>query len=219
VRPRRVVVGYAIRHRGGLVLFDTGSGSGMPSLTRYTDSARRVPDAWPRRACHRRRRRRSSTATSMSTTPARTRVSRHPDLRPAAEWEVAHTTDHTILEWIDFAGSRLPAVAAIRAGAMASASSRRPATRRPPVLAVRHRAGLVVLGLAKPVYTAGEWAGDSAPGRGSSARPGLAALASIGPTRSECLESRGSVAFGKRPRMGRRTLRLGARPCYPSEPC
>ena len=76
------------------------------------------------------------------------------------EWELAHTTDHTILEWIDFPGARYEQIAGDHEVA--------PGIR--VVATPGHTAGhqsLVVDGPDGPIvlagqafYTAGEWTGD-----------------------------------------------------------
>ena len=124
----------AVRHRGGLLLFDTGFGFGNAELDEryHPHQARRVPDALRRgRDRDGRRSTPSSTATFMPTTPGQNAIFPGiPIYVQPAEWEIAHTTDHTILDWIDFAGvalsSRSPATTSL---STASGSSRRPATR------------------------------------------------------------------------------------------
>ena len=76
------------------------------------------------------------------------------------EWELAHTTDHTILEWIDFAGARYEQIAGDH---QVAPGIRIVAT---PGHTVGHQS-LVVDGPDGPIvlagqalYTAGEWAGD-----------------------------------------------------------
>ena len=102
-----VVVAYAVRHRGGVLLFDTGFGFGNDELDAYYRiQARRVPDAL------------AEAGISMDDVTSVVNCHLHVDhagqngLFPGipiyvqpAEWEIAHTTDHTILEWIDFPGA------------------------------------------------------------------------------------------------------------------
>ena len=102
-----MVVGYAVRHRGGVFLFDTGFGFGNAELE---------PTYQPGRDASRRRWRGARFAIDDVTAIANCHL--HADhagqnaafpgipiyVQPA-EWELAHTTDHTILEWIDFPGA------------------------------------------------------------------------------------------------------------------
>ena len=139
-----VVMGYAVRHRGGIFLFDTGLGFGNAGARRALSPGRqaRSRDALAEVGVDLRGRRPPSrTATCMPITPARTRRSRtcRSTSRPT-EWEIAHTTDHTILEWIDFAGRTLrPARPATtnRSTASADRDHARPYA-RPPVAGRRH---------------------------------------------------------------------------------
>ena len=101
-------MGYAIRHRGGIFLFDTGLGFGNEELDeRYHPVARRIGDAL------------AGAGIAIEDVTAVANCHLHadhagqnaafPDVPiyvQAAEWEIAHTTDHTILEWIDFPAAR-----------------------------------------------------------------------------------------------------------------
>lgn len=102
-----VVVAYAVRHSGGVLLFDTGFGFDNDELDAYYRiEARRVPDAL------------AGAGIAIEDVTAVVNCHLHVDhagqndrfpgipiyVQPA-EWEVAHTTEHTILEWIDFSGA------------------------------------------------------------------------------------------------------------------
>ena len=106
-----VVVAYAVRHRGGVLLFDTGFGFGNDELDAYYSiKARRVPDVL------------AEAGIAIDDVTAVVNCHLHVDhagqnsLFPGipiyvqpAEWEIAHTTEHTILDWIDFPGADVSA--------------------------------------------------------------------------------------------------------------
>ena len=99
-----IVVAYAVRHPAGILLFDTGFGFGNAELDAYYQvRSRPVGDALAEAGialsevsdvvvCHLH----VDHAGQNAVFPG---VPIHVQ---AAEWAVAHTTDHTILEWIDF---------------------------------------------------------------------------------------------------------------------
>ena len=104
---------YAVRHRGrspalrhGLRVRQRRAGRAIPTTVQQ-----RIADALAEVGIATRGRSRPSrTATCMPTTPARTATFPGiPIYVQAAEWEIAHTTEHTILEWIDFPGCALRA--------------------------------------------------------------------------------------------------------------
>ena len=104
-----VVVAYAVRHQGGVLLFDTGFGFGNDELDAYYGiKARRIPDVL------------AEAGIAPDDVTAVVNCHLHVDhagqnrLFPGipiyvqpAEWEIAHTTEHTILDWIDFPGATL----------------------------------------------------------------------------------------------------------------
>ena len=172
-----VVVAYAVRHRGGVLLFDTGFGFGNAELDAYYRiTARRVPDVL------------TEAGISMADVTAVVNCHLHVDhagqnsLFPAipiyvqpAEWEIAHTTDHTILEWIDFDGSRYEQIEGDHALSDDITLLATPGhTPGHQSLAVRTRAGLVILA-GQACYTAAEWAGDLTPLEGRSGAPDIEA--------------------------------------------
>lgn len=102
-----VVVGYAVRHPAGVFLFDTGFGFGNAELdTYYEVRARHLPDVL------------ADAGIDLAEVTAVANCHLHADhagqnglfpnipiyVQPA-EWTVAHTTDYTILDWIDFPGA------------------------------------------------------------------------------------------------------------------
>lgn len=168
-----VVMGYLVRHRGGLLLFDTGFGFGNAELDeRYHPKP--VPIAQALRAvgvgldeidsvanCHLH----ADHAGQNWTFPG------VPILVQAAEWHVAHTTDHTILEWIDFDGSRYQQLDGDHVVSEDVTIIATPGhTPGHQSLAVRTKDGLVVLA-GQACYTAAEWAGDATPLEGRSGAP------------------------------------------------
>ena len=108
---RGVVMGYAVRHPDGVLLFDTGFGFGNAELDEtYTPVGRPILEVLREAGiekdeitavvnCH-------LHADHAGQNGAFPGIPIH--VQPA-EWEVAHTTDHTVLEWIDAPGRDVPA--------------------------------------------------------------------------------------------------------------
>jgi Zn-dependent hydrolases, including glyoxylases len=158
-----VVMAYVVRHRQGILLFDTGFGFGNAELDAYYQPrARHLPDVL------------GAAGIAAAEIGAVVNCHLHVDhagqnaLFPGvpiyvqpAEWETAHTTDHTILEWIDFPGAHYEQIAGdheLFDGIRVVATPGH--TPGHQSLAVETADGLnVVAGQA--VYTAGEWAGES----------------------------------------------------------
>jgi N-acyl homoserine lactone hydrolase len=102
-----VVMAYAIRHRDGIVLFDTGIGFGSEEMDeRYHPKSRPIAEALHEAAidkrdivavvnCH-------LHVDHAGQNSAFPRIPIH--VQPA-EWRRAHEPDYTILEWIDFVGA------------------------------------------------------------------------------------------------------------------
>jgi N-acyl homoserine lactone hydrolase len=168
-----VVMGYLVRHRGGLLLFDTGFGFGNAELEeRYHPRPIPIGDAV------------RSVGVELAEIDAVANCHLHADhagqngafpgvpiLVQAAEWQVAHTTDHTILEWIDFDGARYLQLHGDHAVSddvsIISTPGHTPGHQS---LAVRTPEGLVVL-TGQACYTAAEWAGEWTPLEGRSMAP------------------------------------------------
>lgn len=171
-----VVVGYAVRHPDGVFLFDTGFGSGNPELdATYHPVPRPVRevlydagidpgDVTAVANCH-------LHADHAGQNGALPGVPIHVQ---SAEWELAHTTDHTVLEWIDAPGS--DAYLLVDGDHEITPSIRILATpghtRGHQSVAVTTRAGTVVLA-GQACYSAGEWEGDpdAIEGRSESPEP------------------------------------------------
>jgi glyoxylase-like metal-dependent hydrolase (beta-lactamase superfamily II) len=168
-----VVMGYAIRHRGGVFLFDTGLGFGNDELDdRYHPAAKRIGDAL------------ADAGIPIADVTAVANCHLHADHAgqnaafsdvpiyvQATEWEIAHTTDHTILEWIDFPGARYvqlsgdhEPVAGLR---IVATPGHTPGHQS---LAVDTDHGLVLLA-GQAVYTVDEWAGEPDELEGRSSAP------------------------------------------------
>jgi len=92
-----------------------------------------------------------------------------------AEWEVAHTTEHTILEWIDFPGADYRPIAGDHEpveGIRIIATPGHTVGHQSLVVATT-RGDVVLAGQA--LYTAGEWGGDVGAREGRSRAPDVAA--------------------------------------------
>ena len=174
---RGVVMGYVIHHREGILLFDTGFGFGEPEVDRQYDvKARRIADAL------------SGVEVAMADVTAIVNCHLHADhagqnlafpgvptfVQPA-EWELAHTPDHTILHWVDYPGAAVRPVSgdheiAPGIGVVATPGH----TRGHQSLSIQTAEGLVVLA-GQACYTAGEWEGDDDALEGRSTAPDPAA--------------------------------------------
>ena len=168
-----VVVAYAVRHRGGVMLFDTGFGFGNDELDAYYSiKARRVPDVL------------TEAGIAMDDVTAVVNCHLHVDhagqnsLFPgipiyvqATEWEIAHTTEHTILDWIDFPGAAYRPIAGdheLVDGIRVVATPGHTVGHQSLVVATS-RGPVVLAGQA--LYTPGEWAGEPAAREGRSRAP------------------------------------------------
>ena len=173
---RGVVMGYAVRYPGGIFLFDTGFGSGNAELDeKYHPVVRPVGevlydagidlrDVTAVANCHLHADHAGQNG-AFRDLPAQIHVQ-------TAEWELAHTTDHTILEWIDAPGKDAyllvdgdheitPVIRLIATPGH---------TRGHQSVALTTDAGTVVLA-GQACYTAGEWAGEPDELEGRSGAP------------------------------------------------
>jgi glyoxylase-like metal-dependent hydrolase (beta-lactamase superfamily II) len=104
---RGVVMGYAVRHSAGVLVFDTGFGFGNEELeATYHPVGRHIGDAL------------AEVGVAIDEVTAVVNCHLHADhagqngafpgvpihVQPA-EWELAHTPDHTILDWIEAPGT------------------------------------------------------------------------------------------------------------------
>jgi N-acyl homoserine lactone hydrolase len=170
---RGVVMGYAVRHPDGVLLFDTGFGFGNAELDEnYAPVGRPVLDLL----------RQAGIARDEITAVVNCHL--HPDHAgqngafpgiqihvQSAEWELAHTTDHTILEWIDAPGATYLLVDGdheITPGIRIIATPGH--TRGHQSLVVDTADGPVVLA-GQACYTVGEWVGDPDAPEGRSGAP------------------------------------------------
>jgi glyoxylase-like metal-dependent hydrolase (beta-lactamase superfamily II) len=168
-----VVMAYIVRHRHGLLLFDTGFGFGNAELDAYYQPrARRLPEVLAEAGialrdigavvnCH----------LHVDHTGQNAYFPGVPIFVQPAELEIAHTTDHTILEWIDFAGARYEHIAGdhepFEGIRVVATPGHTPGHQS---LAVETADGLHVLA-GQAVYTAGEWDRDPDAWEGRSRAP------------------------------------------------
>jgi glyoxylase-like metal-dependent hydrolase (beta-lactamase superfamily II) len=102
-----VVIAYAVRHAVGVLLFDTGFGFGNAELDAYYHVESRpiaaamddvgidIADIGTVVNCH----------LHVDHAGQNGALAGVPTYVQAAEWEIAHTTEHTILDWIDVPGA------------------------------------------------------------------------------------------------------------------
>lgn len=216
---RGVVMGYAVRHRGGVLVFDTGFGFGNPELDEvYAPVGRPILELL----------REAGVARDEVTAVVNCHL--HVDhagqnaafpgipiyVQPI-EWEIAHTTDHTILEWIDFPGARYERVAGDHEVADGIRVMATPGhTPGHQSLEVDAREGRTVL-VGQACYTVEEWIGgpdalegrSSAPGQGAYDRS-IERLRSLHPSR---------VLFGHDRRSWTADPGMILTPAILSEPC
>jgi glyoxylase-like metal-dependent hydrolase (beta-lactamase superfamily II) len=168
-----VVMAYAVRHRGGIFLFDTGLGLGNEELdARYHPVARRIEDVL------------ADARISIADVTAVANCHLHadhagqnsafPDVPiyvQATEWDIAHTTEHTILEWIDFPAARYVPLTGDHAPFDGLRIVATPGhTPGHQSLAVETADGLTVLA-GQAVYTVEEWSGEPGELEGRSNAP------------------------------------------------
>jgi N-acyl homoserine lactone hydrolase len=160
---RGVVMGYAVRHPAGVLVFDTGFGFGNEELeATYHPVVRHIGDAL------------AEVGVAIDEVTAVVNCHLHADhagqngafpgvpihVQPI-EWELAHTHDHTILDWIEAPGTTYRQVAADHELAPGIRIIATPGhTPGHQSLVVDGRGGTVVLA-GQACYTVGEWIGDA----------------------------------------------------------
>ena len=173
----RVVMGFVVRHRDGVLLVDTGFGFGHPELDlQYDVRARRIRDAL------------ESVDVRVDDVTGLLNCHLHVDhagqnrafpgiptwVQPI-EWALAHDPGHTIIEWVDYDGSDIHQVAgdhAVVPGIRILATPGHTAGHQS--VAVDTADGLVILA-GQACYTSGEWVGDPDAMEGRSSAPDPAA--------------------------------------------
>jgi N-acyl homoserine lactone hydrolase len=174
---RGVAMGYAVRHPGGVLVFDTGFGFGSQELeASYAPVSRRVEDAL------------RDVGVAMDEVTDVVNCHLHVDhagqngafpgvpihVQPA-EWELAHTPDHTILDWIEAPRTTYREAAGdhdVAPGIRVVATPGHTAGHQS--LVVETDAGPVVLA-GQACYSLGEWLGDPDALVGRSGAPDKAA--------------------------------------------
>ena len=173
-----VVMGYAVRYTGGIFLFDTGFGFGNQELDETYHPVRRavgevlydagidLRDVTAVANCHLHADHAGQNG-AFRGLPAQIHVQ-------SAEWELAHTTDHTILEWIDAPGEE--AYLLVDGDHEVTPEIRIVATpghtKGHQSIAVSTATGTVLL-VGQACYTAGEWEGDPDAIEGRSVAPDI----------------------------------------------
>jgi glyoxylase-like metal-dependent hydrolase (beta-lactamase superfamily II) len=165
-----VVVGYAIRHPGGVFLFDTGFGFGNRELDAYYSvRARAVPEVLREAGVD------AAEITAVANCHLHADHSGQNGLFPGVpifvqpeEWAAAHEPDYTVVEWIDFPGARYQQVAGdheVAPGIRIFATPGHSPGHQS--LVVEAEAGPVLL-VGQAVYSHGEWSGIAGAREGAS---------------------------------------------------
>ena len=167
-----LVVAYAIRHPGGVFLFDTGFGSNNELAEYYRVRARALPEVL------------ATAGVDLGEITAVANCHLHADhsgqnghfpgipiyVQPA-EWAAAHEPDYTILEDIEFAGARYEQVAGDHEVAPGSRIFATPGhSPGHQSVVVETPEGSVLLA-GQAVYSHGEWSGIAGAREGVSTAP------------------------------------------------
>jgi N-acyl homoserine lactone hydrolase len=168
-----VVIAYAVRHPAGVLLFDTGFGFGNAELDAYyqvralpieaalADAGIALDEITAVVNCHLH----VDHAGQNGSFPG------IPIYVQAAEWEIAHTTDHTILAWIDAPGADYRMVhgdlALFEGIRIVATPGHTPGHQS---LVVETPAGVEILA-GQAVYSPGEWAGEPGAREGRTRAP------------------------------------------------
>ncbi len=156
-----VVMGYAVRHPRGVLLVDTGIGFGHEWVDQaYRPRSRRVREVLAKAGVD------ATDVTAIVNSHLHFDHSGQNSAFPGvpiyvqeAEWEVAHSTEHTVLEWVDFPGARYERVAGdhdLLPGMRIIATPGHTIGHQ-SVVVESQEGNVIVAGQA--VYTRGEWAG------------------------------------------------------------
>jgi N-acyl homoserine lactone hydrolase len=174
-----VVVAYAIRHPGGVFLFDTGFGFGNAELNAcYQVRARALPEVL------------ADAGINIAEVTAVANCHLHVDhagqnglftgvpiyVQPA-EWQAAHRPDYTIVEWVDFPGARYAQVAGdheVAPGIRIFATPGHSPGHQSLVLENQDRPILLA---GQAVYSRGEWSAIEGAREGASTAPDSEAYA------------------------------------------
>lgn len=176
-RGPRVVMGFVVRHRDGVIVVDTGFGFGHPELDlQYDIRARRVRDAL---AAVEVRPDEISGLVNCHLHADHSGQNREfpgiPTWVQPVEWAAAHTPDHTIVEWVDYEGADIRERAGdhelVPGVRIVATPGHTPGHQS---VAVETDAGLVILA-GQACYTAGEWDGDPDALEGRSSAPDVLA--------------------------------------------
>jgi N-acyl homoserine lactone hydrolase len=174
---RGVVMGYAVRHPDGVLLFDTGFGFGNAELDEtYHPVGRPIVEVLRQVGIER------DEVTAVANCHLHADHAGQNGAFPGtqihvqtAEWELAHTTDHTILEWIDAPGATYLLVDGDHEVTPEIRLLATPGhTRGHQSLVLDTAEGPVVLA-GQACYTAAEWAGEPDVLEGRSGAPDRAA--------------------------------------------
>jgi glyoxylase-like metal-dependent hydrolase (beta-lactamase superfamily II) len=174
---RGVVVGYAVRHGQGTLLFDTGFGFGNPALdAAYMPQSRSIVEALTEAGIDR------DDVTAVANCHLHADHAGQNAAFPGIpifvqpdEWVAAHTEDYTVIDWIDFPGARYEPIAGdhdIADGVRIVASPGHTAGHQSLVVATRD--GTLVLA-GQACYSVGEWTADPDALEGRSSAPDGAA--------------------------------------------
>ena len=174
-----VVVAYAVRHPGGVFLFDTGIGVGNEEFDAYyMVRARGLPDVLDAAGIDR------AEITAIANCHLHAdhagqnlRFPGVPIYIQPDEWVAAHGPDYTILEWVDFPGATYRQVAGdyeVRPGIRIFATPGHSPGHQS--LVVNTPDGPILLA-GQAVYSHGEWAGIDGAREGASRAPEGAAYA------------------------------------------
>jgi N-acyl homoserine lactone hydrolase len=168
-----VVMGYAIRHPGGVLLFDTGFGFGDEELDeRYHPVGRPILEVLSDAGIHR------DDVTALANCHLHADHAGQnrefpgvPIYVQSTEWQLAHTTDHTILEWIDGPETSYVQVEGDHEVALGLRLLVTPGHTSGHQSLLVDTADVSVVLAGQACYTAGEWDGDPDALEGHSGAP------------------------------------------------